>query len=355
MNIRQVNSNTSGVRTDRQKKYIANPWRNEILCGDCVHLMRQMPDNSVDAVITSPPYFQQRDYRAGGIGQEENMDSYIEALLNAFGEIFRITKPTGNIIYNLGDKYKNGKLLLVPFRFALAVTESFPVFLVNNITWVKSNPTPRQYKRRLVSSTEPFFHFAKSADYYYDYHKFMMSDEENKQLKLTLKSRQETKIGERYKHLIDRSSLTEHQKQIAHNELEKVIDEVREGKLHSFRMKILGVHAPAFGGQNGGRKSQMERDGFTIIRIRGEKMKKDILMNAVAKSNGSNHSAVYPLSIICELIKLTCPQGDSSWILMLVAELPHLRQNSKIVILLVWILMRIIVAMLEKYSVVNER
>ena len=67
----------------------------------------------------------------------------------------------------------DGELLLVPYRFAIRVMDTRNAYLVNNITWFKTNPTPRQYKRRLVSSTEPFFHFVKSPDYYYDLDSFM--------------------------------------------------------------------------------------------------------------------------------------------------------------------------------------
>ena len=72
------------------------------------------------------------------------------------------------MVINLGDKYVDSSLQLVPYRFAIAATEAENVRLVNAVTWVKSNPTPRQFQRRLVSSTEPFFHFVKSNNYYYD-------------------------------------------------------------------------------------------------------------------------------------------------------------------------------------------
>ena len=65
-------------------------------------------------------------------------------------------KNDGSIVFNIGDKYQDSNLLLVPYRFALAATETGLVKLVNEVTWVKRNPTPRQFRRRLVSSTEPF-------------------------------------------------------------------------------------------------------------------------------------------------------------------------------------------------------
>lgn len=279
---------------------------DSVHCGDCAEVLRRLPSASVDAVITSPPYYRQRDYECEGVGNENSVEEYVSALLSVFGEVVRVVKPAGNIVYNLGDKYSRGGLLLAPYRFALAAAEQFPVSLVNDITWVKRNPTPRQYRRRLVSSTESFFHFVKGGDYYYARDEFMNGGGQNG---LFPRRKPGAQLGKRYRALLDGSALTESQKTLGHKALDEVIAEVKSGKLEGFRMKIRGVHAPAFGGQDGGRNSQMERNGFTVIRIHGEKMKRDVIESAVAAGNGSGHSAVYPISIIRELIKLLCPPG----------------------------------------------
>ena len=62
---------------------------------------------------------------------------------------------------------QDGSLLLVPWLFAQAATKATGLKLINEITWVKPNPQPRQFKRRLVSATEPIFHFVKSDAYRY--------------------------------------------------------------------------------------------------------------------------------------------------------------------------------------------
>ena len=95
-------------------------------------------------VITSPPYFQQRDY-GGGMGNETDVNDYLDTLLRLFRECVRVVKDDGSIVFNIGDKYQKSNLLLVPYRFALAATETGLVKLVNEITWVKRNPTPRQF------------------------------------------------------------------------------------------------------------------------------------------------------------------------------------------------------------------
>ena len=291
----------------RNRAPIATTWLDKIHRGDCVRLLAEMPPESVDLVVTSPPYFRQRNYAGLGIGNEPRVEEYISALTEGFSEVLRVVKPSGNIVYNLGDKYWNGGLLLAPFRFALAVCGSFPVSLVNNITWVKSNPTPRQYKRRLVSSTEPFFHFAKSDGYYYNRDAFNGGNGHAPVAELAPAAKSSPKMGERYRALLAESSLTPAEKRAGVAALERVLGEARGGKIHSFRMKIRGVHAPAFGGQNGGRNNQMQQNGFTVIRIQGKPMKRDVLESAVESGNGSGHPAVFPTKIVRDLVRMLCP------------------------------------------------
>src|SRR4030042_3481035 len=141
--------------------------KGKIIQGDNLTILKSIPKDSINLIITSPPYFKQRDY-GFGIGNEKTTEEYVENLLKVFSECERILTNDGSIVFNLGDKYLESSLQLIPFRFAIEALKRFSVKLVNNITWVKLNPTPRQYQKRLVSSTEPFFHFVKSDDYYYN-------------------------------------------------------------------------------------------------------------------------------------------------------------------------------------------
>ena len=285
-----------------------NKYINKVINGDSIEVLRKLPDNSIDLVITSPPYFQQRDYGNGinEIGNEKSEKEYLENLLNIFHECVRVVKETGTIVFNLGDKYINGGLQLIPFKFAINVLEKENVFLVNNITWNKLNPTPRQDKRKLVQATEPFFVFAKTKKY-----KFKM-DEYLKHLDILNKkqSRATNGIGKKYYELIDNSDLNEIEKERAKKELTKAIHSVISGEISSFRMKIRGIHKLAYGGQAGGRNNQINNNGFTIIKITGNKLKKDIIESPVENTKDINHIAVYPLYIIQELIKLLTDKGD---------------------------------------------
>ena len=283
------------------------PFWNEIVCGDSAELLKAIPGDVVDLVITSPPYFQQREYDGGGVGNEKKPNDYISALIKIFRECVRIIKPTGSIVFNIGDKYEDSSLLLMPYRFAIAATEQCGVTLVNNVTWVKSNPTPRQFKRRLVSSTEPFFHFIKSQNYKYFIDEFLKPTDEPKP---TNGNGAGEKVGKKYFLLIEQSTLTPKQKEMARNALEEVIEEVHNGEIQGFRMKIRGIHSEPFGGQEGGRKIQLDKNGFTIIRIYGNPLKKDVIATPVESLKNCPHPAIYPVKIVEEFIKLLTQRGD---------------------------------------------
>lgn len=283
---------------------------NEIINGNSFELIKQLPDNSINLVITSPPYYNQRDYGAG-IGNEDTVGEYIENLLQLFGECVRAIKHTGSIVFNVGDKYQDSSLLLVPYRFAIEASKRFSVKLVNDITWIKLNPTPRQYRRRLVSSTEPFFHFVKTDDYYYNIDGFInFWDNKKRRDSPASKKKKRTGIGQSYFDLIEKSSLSDEEKSNAKQELQSAIQEVKRGEIASLRMKIRGIHALPFGGQEGGRKSQIMKKGFTIIKINGRSLKRDIIESPVEAIKGCKHPAVYPEYLVQEFVKLLTRKDD---------------------------------------------
>ena len=148
----------------------------------------------------------------------------------------------------------------MPYRFAIRATETGLVKLVNDVTWVKKNPTPRQFRRRLVSSTEPFFHFVKTADYFYNPDAFMADESVPPRLQSP-----RLNVGQKYFELIDQSDLSKAEKHNARLALEDAIQEVRRGEIAGLRMKIRGIHAEAFGGQDGGRKIQIEKMGSRLF------------------------------------------------------------------------------------------
>ena len=286
-----------------------NDVKNQIILGESLSILKEIQGNPFNMVITSPPYFQQRDYGNGsiGIGNEQTEEEYLNNLLCIFEECIRVTNEDGIIVFNIGDKYINGGLSLIPYKFAIRAIEEKKVFIINQLTWLKLNPTPRQEKRKLIQATEPFFIFVKSKNYYFDLESYLSHlDDVNK----NFKNKPSDKLGKKYLELINNCDLTEEQKKNARQALDEAVLAVHRGEIDSFRMKIKGIHKLAYGGQEGGRNNQIKNNGFTIIKIWGNRMKKDIIESPVEITKDNHHPAVYPLYIIQELIKLLSKKGD---------------------------------------------
>lgn len=218
---------------------------DQIFLGDCLKLLDD-PDlfsqDSIDCCITSPPYFQQRGYNGIGIGNEAEFVEYRDLMVKVFGQCLRLIKPQGTLVFNLGDKYDEGNLMLAPYRVAIAIQDAYPsVRLINNVTWIKTNPTPRQDSSKLTSSTEPFFVFAKSKDTYFNKKDFCFDEEDNKPV-----TKVSDRVGQTYHTQIDRATaLSDDEKRRAHVALDATIEAIKAGEIKGLRMKLRGVHALA--------------------------------------------------------------------------------------------------------------
>lgn len=144
------------------------PALDRIYVGDSVAVMRRWPDQFVDLVLTSPPYFNLRDYGvAGQLGLERAPEEYVASLMKVIRECGRVMKSTGSLYLNIGDTYKGKTLLGIPWRVAFAMIEE-GWLLRNEIVWAKPHGLPTPIKDRLNTTHEKIFHFVKSPKYYFD-------------------------------------------------------------------------------------------------------------------------------------------------------------------------------------------
>ena len=140
---------------------------NIIHVGDNLFHLTNIPDNSIDMCVTSPPYYNLRDYKnSGQIGAENTVKDFVENLCKVFDEIHRILKPTGSCWVNIGDTYDKKRLLQVPSRFEIAMCDR-GWHLRNEIIWSKPNPQPISSKDRFWGNHEKFFWFVKDVKKYY--------------------------------------------------------------------------------------------------------------------------------------------------------------------------------------------
>lgn len=142
---------------------------NAILCGDAEETLRTVPAATVDCVVTSPPYYRQRDYEGERrqVGLEKSPQAYVDRLVNLFREARRAMKPTGTLWVVIGDKYHDGELLGMPWRLALALKDD-GWLLRSDCIWHKPNAMPSSAKTRPTVDHEYVFFLTASRDYYYD-------------------------------------------------------------------------------------------------------------------------------------------------------------------------------------------
>lgn len=174
---------------------------NNIYCEPCLETLSKMKDASIDCVITSPPYWQLRDYGyEGQWGLEPTYQQYLEHLWQMMDDIYRVLKPMGTVWINLGDTYGGGTsdcggdcgkhtfenpeingtrfdtgikkplskcLLLIPHRFAIGCIDRGWI-IRNDIIWAKRNGMPESITDRFSKKHEYFFFMVKSQKYFFD-------------------------------------------------------------------------------------------------------------------------------------------------------------------------------------------
>jgi site-specific DNA-methyltransferase (adenine-specific) len=145
-----------------------NQWLNTIINGDALEILQTLPNESINCIITSPPYYMQRDYSTPiQLGNEKTPDEYINSLKNVFHECRRVLKNDGTLWLNLGDKYQDNDLLGMPWKVAFALKEDGWI-LRSDIIWYKPNAMPSSVKNRPTTDHEYVFLFTKNTEYYYD-------------------------------------------------------------------------------------------------------------------------------------------------------------------------------------------
>lgn len=148
---------------------MAEDYINKIIQGDSLEILRSLPNSLVDMIITSPPYWNLRDYGSEKqLGIEKNYKDYINNLLEIFFECKRIIKDSGSIWINIGDTYGKDKSLCgIPDRLKIGMIDS-GFICRNEIIWHKPNQMPSSAKNRFTVDFEKLYFFTKQNDYYFE-------------------------------------------------------------------------------------------------------------------------------------------------------------------------------------------
>ena len=189
---------------------------NTIHTGDCLEILKTLPEDSVHCCVTSPPYYALRDYGMDAqIGRETTPKEYISRLTEVFTEVRRVLRPDGTLWLNISDTYagkgnqgdfvdpknpngRNGQavalnnkvegckpkdMIGIPWMLAFALRDT-GWYLRNDIIWMKDNPMPESVKDRCARCYEHIFLFSKSKNTFFiviDYDAPINEDEEQYQ------------------------------------------------------------------------------------------------------------------------------------------------------------------------------
>ena len=132
----------------------------KIIKGDCLDVMALMPSESIDLILTSPPYAQQRKATYGGTPP----DKYVEWFLPISAEIKRVLKPTGSFILNIKEHVSDGERSTYVYELILALRQQGWRW-VDDFAWHKKNGFPGRWPNRLRDAWEHCYHFTKQKDF----------------------------------------------------------------------------------------------------------------------------------------------------------------------------------------------
>jgi len=283
-----------------------------LLLGDAYTILRELPSSCVDCVMTSPPYWQKREYEHCGLGNEEDFSDYVRRLAAICLEIKRVLKPTGSLWLNLGDSYRNKSLLGIPWRIAIELTDKQGWVLRNAIVWYKIKGGLDSATDRLGNSYEMVFHFVKRRKgYYYNLDSVRSKPREAKVINGMPVSATGVR-GIRYRQqILSSTTLSEQEKIAACESLDKMLEEMANGRIADFRMIIRGHQRATHSDSEkvSGRAKELREKGFYFLRYhpRGSKPT-DVWAILPEDTHGrSLHFAPYPVELCRIPILTTCP------------------------------------------------
>ena len=221
-------------------------WENEfgqLYLGKAEDILPNLPLDLVDMTFTSPPYWMARKYLADDeLGQESDYRDYITNLCNIFAEVKRVTKPTGSLFVNIGDKYfsrsvgsggKNlkqntnpdsfftpkqrivplmpdGSLMNIPSRFSIKMIDDYNWIQKHLIIWYKRNAFTTSNKKKFTIDFEPILHFVLNTKMYYFQQQFEPSNQKTQERLRNILRQDKDNLKEPYKDNAPRASRYKH-------------------------------------------------------------------------------------------------------------------------------------------------
>lgn len=285
-----------------------------LLEGDARAVLAALPQQSVDCVMTSPPYWGKREYAQGGIGLESDHRDFVRHLAEVFLEVKRVLKPQGSLWLNIGDSYANKGLVGIPWRLALELTDTQRWILRNSVIWNKIKSGMDNSTDRLGNVHEHVFHFVQQAKgYYYDASAIRSKVRQARVVNGAVISATGVS-GVRYKRQVELSTaLAPQEKRAALDALDAMLARIAAGRLSDFRMIIRGQQRTTHSNSEklSGRAKELRDKGFYFLRYHPAGSKPNDVWNILPEDtqNRAAHFAPYPVDLCLIPILATCPKG----------------------------------------------
>lgn len=281
------------------------------LSGDALTVLASLPSESIDFVMTSPPYWNKRRYEGGGIGLESTPEEYIAKFLEISQQVSRVLKPTGSFWLNLGDSYLQKQLLGIPWRIAIRMCDFQGWILRSQVVWNKVKGSPDNTVDKLRNVHEPIFHFVKSGSYFFDADAIRSTPKQARVINGAVISATGV-TGIRYKRQIELSTdLTPTEKERALKALSDVLNDIQLGRLADFRMVIRRQQRTTHSDCEvlSGRAKELRDKGFYFLKYHPKGAKPGDVWDIIPEDTQGRieHFAPYPENL-CKLPLLaTCP------------------------------------------------
>lgn len=304
--------------------------------GDCRNILAELKEESINCCVTSPPYWNLRDYgTAGQIGLEATPEEYIETMVAVMEGVRRVLRKDGTLWLNIGDSYANsgmgggGKhrrwgeliesgglgrsrkpsiglkkkdLVGIPWMLAFALRDA-GWYLRQEIIWSKPNAMPESVQDRCTKSHETIFLLAKSADYYYDYDAIREPAVSVEDRPGGMERNKTYGYDSKY-HTLEGHTLKKKTMGVPAGWDTGKGDHNRKRGRYSDERREMGGSGTSFLGHSGNTKA----DGTPICD--GWRNKRSVWNVATTPFNDA-HFAVYPPELIRPCIKAGCPAGGT--------------------------------------------
>ena len=276
--------------------------------GEALNLLSRVENDSIDCIVTSPPYWSLRRYGAESINTD-NIDEFIESIVAVMGQLHRVMKPSGSLWLNLADTYQNKALKGLPWRIALRMIDEQGWILRNDVVWDKQSSAFDSSSDHLRNTHEFIFHFVKSEDFYYNDEELRiffnhMAEKKSKEGKTN-----SGVTGSKYRrNLASSTALSPQEKENAFAELEKVVKMVNDGEIPDFRMFIRSFPGQVLDSKSEKAKSINEKGYYFLLYNKHGIMPGDVWNIPAANSTVDRYN-VFPESLCHMMILSTCPEG----------------------------------------------